>query len=473
MEEIISFIGSWHPLLVHLPIGMLIMAFLLEWVARKEKYAAFRPAVPAILLAGSIAAILSCVAGYFLSLGGGYNETTLAWHKWLGILVAAAATFAWLLKRFPTLLPRMNTLHFPLLVFLMLLLTAAGHYGGSLTHGSDYLSKNLPGPVRGIFGLSSLQAAELPVIPDVQEAAVFNEVVLPVLSQRCVSCHNEDKMKGELRLDSREMILKGGEGGPILSPGRPAESELISRLLLPEDHDDHMPPKGKTPLTEEQISLLHWWIASGAPFDKKVKEISQPDSIKPLLLALESGAAGKAHAFLPEGEAPEPAPASSLEALRARGIKVLPVAQESTYLQVSCINDTTFGDAETALLLPLKEQLVWLDLGNTEIGNEGLKNLASLENLTRLHLAHTNVGDQGLSFLAASKNLGFLNLYDTQVTDQGLQHLKNLTALQEVHLYQTGVSAAGLQQLRDNRPELRVDTGNYRLPLLAADTVQF
>lgn len=473
MKDIALFLGSWHPLLVHLPIGMLIMAFLLEWMARIEKYAAFRPAVPAILLAGSIAAILSCLAGYFLSLGGGYNDSTLGWHKWLGIGVALFASFTWALKRFPGLLPRLKTLHFPMLVFLMLLLTAAGHYGGSLTHGSDYLSKSLPDPIRGAFGLSPLRAAEMPVIPNVQEAAVFNDVIRPVLSQRCVSCHNEDKMKGKLRLDTREMILKGGEDGPILSPGEPGESDLVRRLLLPEDHDDHMPPKGKTPLTSEQVSLIHWWIASGAPFDKKVKELTQPDSIKPLLLALEAGAGERPHAFLPEGEAPEAAGAESLEALRARGIKVLPVAQESTWLQVSCVNDTAFGDAETALLLPLKEQLVWLDLANTEIGDEGLKNLAGLENLTRLQLAHTSVSDQGMSFLAACKQLGFLNLFDTGVSDQGLLHLEKLPALKEVHLYKTAVSPAGVQQLTESRPELRLDTGNYRLPLLAADTVQY
>src|SRR3546814_10621423 len=59
MEEIVAFIGSWHPLLVHLPIGMLIMAFLLEWLARKERYAALRPAVNVVLLAGCITAIRS------------------------------------------------------------------------------------------------------------------------------------------------------------------------------------------------------------------------------------------------------------------------------------------------------------------------------------------------------------------------------------------------------------------------------
>lgn len=472
MKDMGVFIGTWHPLLVHLPIGMLIMAFLLEWAGRTEKYAAFRPAVPAILLVGSISAILACIAGYFLSLDGGYNQATLGWHQWLGIGVALVATFAWVLKRFPDLLPGFRSLHFPLLVFLMLLLTAAGHYGGSLTHGSDYLSKGIPGPVRGLFGLPST-AAELPVIADVQEAAVFDDVIRPVLSQRCVSCHNQDKMKGDLRLDTREMILQGGEGGQVLAAGDPNNSELYRRLVLPQEHEDHMPPKGKTQLTSEQISLIHWWIASGAPFEGKVKEINQPDSIQPLLLALESGAGGTGHAFVPEGDHPPEADEAALAPLLERGVKVMPIAQGNTYLQVSCINDTAFGDAETELLLPLKSQLIWLDLANTKITDRGLQTIAGLENLTRLHLARTQVSDQGLSSLAACKQLAFLNLFDTRVSDEGLQHLQHAPMLREVHLYQTGVTPAGVERLASHLPEVRIDTGNYRLPLLAADTVQY
>src|SRR3546814_95375 len=234
-----------------------------------------------------------------------------------------------------------------------------------------------------------------------------------------------------------------------------------------------MPPKGKTPLTDEQISLIHWWIASGAPFEGKVREIPQPDSIKPLLLALESSAQKKQHAFLPEGPLPEAAAPRDLAPLTERGVKIMPVAQGSPYLQVSCINDTAFGDAQTSLLLPLKEQIVWLDLTRTELSDQGIENIAALRNLTRLHLAHTAIGDDGLSKLAACPNLGFLNLFDTRVTDQGLAALQSLASLQEIHLYQTGVSAAGARKLAENHAGLRIDTGNYHLPLLAADTIRY
>lgn len=473
MDDFSLFLGSWHPLLVHLPIGMLIMAFLLEWFARKEKYAAFGPAVAPVLLAGSISAILSCIAGYFLSLGGGYNPSTLGWHKWLGIAVALIATIAWITKRFPDRIPFPRSFQFPLLILLMLLLTAAGHYGGTLTHGSGYLTKALPGPARELLGISAPEEAEIPVITNVQEAAVFDDVIRPVLATRCTSCHGADKMKGDLRLDTREMILKGGESGPVLEAGVPEDSELLRRLLLPEGHDDHMPPKGRTQLSSQQVQLIHWWVSEGAPFEGAVKEVKQSDSIKPLLAALEADADGNKHAFIPEGELPDPAPETAIAPLLERGVKVMPVAQGSPYLQVSCINDTSFSDTETALLLPLKAQLVWLDLAGTQVTDKGLENLAGLEVLTRLHLSHTEVGDQGLSYLSACKQLAFLNLFNTPVTDNGLPHLQNIPSLKEVHLYKTAISSPAAAQLVETHPELVLDTGNYHLPLLAADTIQF
>src|SRR5207253_6855656 len=103
--------------------------------------------------------------------------------------------------------------------------------------------------------------------------------------------HSNNKQKGKLRFDEKEAIIKGGKSGKTIIAGKPEESELIKRLLLPMDHEDHMPPKSKAQLTREQISVLQWWVNTGADFNKKVSELKQSDNIKPVLLALESGIA--------------------------------------------------------------------------------------------------------------------------------------------------------------------------------------
>jgi hypothetical protein len=77
--------------------------------------------------------------------------------------------------------------------------------------------------------------------------------------------------------------VKGGESGPLFVAGNAAESEMVKRLLLPEEHDDHMPPKGKSQLTKEQVELIRWWIDGGASFDKTVAQFQATPEVKVML----------------------------------------------------------------------------------------------------------------------------------------------------------------------------------------------
>ncbi|KKX50463.1 hypothetical protein L950_0210160 [Sphingobacterium sp. IITKGP-BTPF85] len=92
-EELMNFTGRWHPVLVHFPIGMLVVACVLALFSRKESYKNIGPAISLSLLFGSVAAILACFTGYLLSLQGGYEQDTLNFHQWLGLAVAAISFF--------------------------------------------------------------------------------------------------------------------------------------------------------------------------------------------------------------------------------------------------------------------------------------------------------------------------------------------------------------------------------------------
>jgi hypothetical protein len=94
----------------------------------------------------------------------------------------------------------------------------------------------------------------------------FEKKIRPVLTQHCAGCHSADaaknkKLKGNLSLDSRTGVLKGGATGPALVPGKPAESLLLKALKY--DGDLRMPPKGKLP--DAVIADVEKWIALGAP----------------------------------------------------------------------------------------------------------------------------------------------------------------------------------------------------------------
>jgi mono/diheme cytochrome c family protein len=97
------------------------------------------------------------------------------------------------------------------------------------------------------------------------QAPDFAKDIAPILEASCVKCHNDKKAKGKLNMATKAGFEKGGEDGKLVEPGKPDDSALIKVLLLPEDHDDAMPPKDKAPRpTAAQIDTLKKWIADGA-----------------------------------------------------------------------------------------------------------------------------------------------------------------------------------------------------------------
>jgi cytochrome c553 len=99
--------------------------------------------------------------------------------------------------------------------------------------------------------------------------------VWPLLDRACVKCHGPEKQKGELRLDSRTAALAGGESGPALVPGKPAESLLLKLIRHADPERERMPPKEK--LHDAEVADVEQWIASGAPWpEQAVQHVAVP-----------------------------------------------------------------------------------------------------------------------------------------------------------------------------------------------------
>src|SRR5437868_3418091 len=119
---------------------------------------------------------------------------------------------------------------------------------------------------RGLVFFASLLPALLPAPVGAQASApqdleFFETKVRPVLVENCFKCHSDvPKIKGNLRLDSRALMLKGGDTGPAIVPGQPGKSLLVKAIGY-EDADLKMPPKGKLPA--DVIANLTEWIARG------------------------------------------------------------------------------------------------------------------------------------------------------------------------------------------------------------------
>jgi uncharacterized membrane protein/mono/diheme cytochrome c family protein len=462
--SITEFFGHFHPVVVHLPIGILLMAVILRWLSSIPKYGTFRIVLPFILLCGMITAIVACISGYLLSITDDYNEDIVGWHKWMGISVALVSVMWYLQERNFRFVKNLKFLSVALFVLIMI----TGHLGGVLTHGSDYLTR----PLADFFSSDPNANTVFTPVANVQEAAAYTELVQPLLQTKCYSCHGASKQKGELRMDDSLALMKGGKEGVVIKPHDAEGSEMIRRLLLPVDNDDHMPPKEKGQLSENQIALLHWWITNGADFSKKVKELDQPEKMKSILLSFQEVPETETTlSFVPELPV-EKADQKIFDKLNERGIIVLPVGKESNYLSANFFTDTLITNEDMQLLLSLKKQLIWLKIGFTDLNNEQMANVAKLTNLTRLSMEHTMVSDEGVEKLRSCTQLKYLNIVGTSVTAKGILALKDLPSLRSIYVYQTGIEKADWPELESAFPETKIDSGGYRVPTFAEDTTE-
>ena len=247
--------------MVHLPIGFLLLGVILYFISLREGYEKYLPALDLSLLLGGLSGALACTLGYMLSLDGGYKQDTLNLHQWLGIALTVLSFILLGLRKVSYSKKYILSGGF---AGVLTLLIFTGHLGGNLTHGSTYLLQYAPNPVRSLAGLDPKVKKEYKKVTNIDSALVYEDILAPILETRCISCHNQDKRKGELLMTSLENLMKGGESGAAVVRGNATSSELIRRVTLPQDDEHFMPPEGKTPLTKEQVQMLEWWIDQGA-----------------------------------------------------------------------------------------------------------------------------------------------------------------------------------------------------------------
>ncbi|MEK7253485.1 MAG: FN3 associated domain-containing protein, partial [Bacteroidota bacterium] len=259
---------------------------------------------------------------------------------------------------------------------------------------------------------------------------------------------------GDLVLLTKEGILKGGETGEIILPGKPAESLLLKNIHLPADHDTHMPPEGKKQLTELEKKLLEWWVQTGAPFDKKIAGSNLPADLRTALEEKFQAATSPLAALKLD-----PVSEGALQNLRKDGVAIFPVATGSPFLLVSLAHREDLSAADFKKLKKVSKNIVQLDLRNSNTDDKLLAEVKNFPHLNRLHLDQTAVTDAGLAHLNNLPFLEYLNLYKTQVTDAGLAQLKGLKNLKSAYFWQTGVSEKGIAVLAASLPQAAFNKG--------------
>lgn len=259
------FLAPFHMVVLHFPIGVVSTTALLElWVWRKPG-PELRKVVHFTLTIAVLASIVTMVFGYFRAEGGEYDPLTLQHHRGWGIAAGAVTFIAWALHWVQLREPgRGAVVAFRLLLFTSLMcLVVAGHHGGSLTHGTTYLTENAPTALRNLLEESP---ASHPGGAQLVHSSPEMAAARMVLEHRCLPCHGPEKQKAKFRVDERASLLKGGKSGQAaVVPGDPGKSNLIRVCTLPSDHDEAMPPEGKEPLNAQELMTLVKWIQAGAP----------------------------------------------------------------------------------------------------------------------------------------------------------------------------------------------------------------
>lgn len=464
MDVLKQLLGRLHPLIVHLPIGFIMFGLLLQWYDRKRK--AYAKVIPLVYLWGGIAAIFACITGYLQYLGEGYAFETVKWHLWSGIATALFSFLMWAKLKEMKLVDSLSKI--PIVAFasvFFILISFTGHQGGSITHGDDFLVEPLPNTIKLALGFETFEEKEIVLNEENwEEALIYVDVIKPILNNKCLSCHSPKKKKGELLLHTEEGILKGGENGEVIVVENASQSELFTRMSLPMEDDDHMPPEGKTQPTKEEIKLIGAWIDAGIPFEGSIKEVGLD---KELFLSFFP----KKHDLdYPDIEITE-ASRDSIIGIEQTGVHVDLISKASNFLSVSCINKPAFTDADFERLLAIAPQIARLDLGGTQITDAIFEKLMLLPNLTILKLDNTSISGKNIDLLSSLEHLKSINLAASQFEEANLQKLATFKNLKKVYLYKTKVKSEGVQTLKDG--QIIIDNGNYELPPISTDSIVY
>lgn len=418
-----QFLGRFHPLAVHLPIGFLLLIPILEITGIFRP--SFREAAGFVLGLAFAGAVLALVLGVLLAYGSGDAGTVVTRHMVGGIALTIGALLC-ILTRSLWLQQSVTFLYPALLTCMMPLMFWTADQGGSITHGSNYLTAYMPSTLKRL----TLTSTTTP------PASFYAMHINPIFDSNCASCHGAAKSNGGLRLDSFDLLMKGGKDGPVIVAGDPEKSLLLHRVTLLPDHKQFMPAEGRPPLHREEIKLIEAWIQQGAsPTAATLAGISTGDERPELPLQ----PVADYSALMPEIQQME----------QTQGAKLIPVSgkPEDGLILFTVDAASSFGDAQLATFQKFAPYIVEAELGRTAVTDASFDTLKQFTHLRALHLEETHITGGGLAKLRSLSQLTYLNLSGTQVTEEFAKPLSSMKNLRHVYLYNTPAKPVANPQL--------------------------
>lgn len=446
---ITGFLGRFHPLVVHLPIGFIIIAVLLEWKFRNSEY---QKSISYIWLMSGISAAIASIMGWFLANEGSYANWTLFFHRWMGIGIAIVSFLAWHFRKRSSSSPLKKK---ATNIVAIILLTVTGHLGGNMTHGEDYLYELAPAPIKNLF-MKNKGGDAIKTFDNPDSVYVYNDLIFPVLETKCAKCHDNDVQNGGLNLATVEGLKAGGDTGPSII-AEDLNSELLLRVTLPASHSKFMPTSG-TPMTFHEVKLLEWWIASGANYNNLLSEYHVDKKTQSSLLKLHK-LDMTPRPWIEKNIAPF-IDSSSLTNLKATNLMITQISSDNGWIEVAVPFGSAVDKEQVDQLLPYSEQITWLSLGNATLNDAILLPINTLTNLTKLKLQKNDITSQGLNALTDLEQLEVLNITETNVDDQFLSQLGDFPALKNLYVWGSKISDEGIERARKQFPNINIISGS-------------
>ena len=406
------FIGHLHPLLVHLPIGIWIIYLLLEFLKTKKQYSQIDSVIKIVFYTGAVSAAASIVTGLINANQEGYPTNDVFNHQWMAIGTCVLfLIFFYVRYRFNLGIFLVNSL----LILLFVLLSTTGHLGGILTHGEGYLS----------LENNEKEVIKPLAIQHINEAVIYKDLVQYIFDKNCVSCHGQNKQKGNLRLDTYEHIMTGGKTGKIIQLNNIEKSELIKRILLDESDEKHMPPKGKMQLSSFEIQIMKWWVSNGAKTSLKVKDVLSDTSLIQAIKDFHDTFSQKNEKASIKRPKLDEIDAKTLKRIQASGWSLIPLSKDDYYYRAVAFNvEDSIGNA-LEILKEVSKNIIELKLSFSNLTDQDAIQLAEFKSLEKLWLDHTLVTTKGLENLKKINTLNYLNLFACSINEKELTYFSD------------------------------------------------
>ncbi len=449
--EAIFFLGRFHPLLVHLPIGFLILAILIEIYCSILKIKINHRIVNFTWFIAFFSSVLTTILGLLVAETGHYIDENLFMHKIFGLSLTAISFISWFLRLsifsnlFSSLLKTLSN------TTIIVLLTLTGHYGGNLTHGETYLVDYAPENIKELV-VKKNKYVKL----EIDSVKVYDDLIQPIFNQKCVSCHNKEISRGNLNMDSYSNLLKGGSSGIPINKSDPRKSLLIRRITMPTSELKYMPPDGE-PVSFDEIKTLIWWINNLDKSNENLVSLKVEDDIKESLEMLYSLNFTEKQWF--EKISIDKLDESFVQNIDKSVFQIKFISDEKKFLSVKYLQkNVSASDIEK--LEKISKYIAYFTAKSSNISNELIKRISNFENLVKLEIQDNNIDDESIKILQSLKNLEILNIHNTKITSKSIEILKTFKNLKRAYVWGTSISRSEIDQFNRKEEKLKLIGGS-------------